>query len=84
MPSHHHNNINSNNNNKLSNSFDQKPLNLPVNELFKRYELKRQAADSTAINDSIHASMGSLQSNQIQNKINNNEFLNTPRLNKKI
>lgn len=24
-------------------NFDQKPLNLPVNELFKRYELKRQA-----------------------------------------
>jgi len=46
MPSH----------NKVINSFDQKPLNLPVNELFKRYELKRQAADlNTNINESIQS-----------------------------
>jgi hypothetical protein len=46
MPSH----------NKIINSFDQKPLNLPVNELFKRYELKRQAADlNTNINESIQS-----------------------------
>ena len=41
-------------------SFDQKPLNLPVNELFKRYELKKQAADGT-IDSSVHSSLSSLQ-----------------------
>ena len=81
MPSQHHVS------NKLANSFDQKPLNLPVNELFKRYELKRQAADSTITSD-IHSSMNSLQPNQpnqLQScpKKMTNE-LDTPRLIKKI
>jgi hypothetical protein len=54
--------------NKVVNSFDQKPLNLPVNELFKRYELKRQAADLTNVNESIHSSIGTLQSNPVLTK----------------
>ena len=29
------------------NGFDQKPLNLPVNELFRRYELKKQASSGS-------------------------------------
>lgn len=40
------------------------PLNLPVNELFKRYELKRQAQDQSSIvnnnSNSSHSSLGSL------------------------
>ena len=68
---------------KVASNFDQKPLNLPVNELFKRYELKRHAADSTTFGNnlvgsmsSIHSSLGSLQFNQYQNsqlqkKLNN-------------
>ena len=76
-------NSRSNHQSKVVNNFDQKPLNLPVNELFKRYELKRHAADSTIATNvigsmsSIHSSLGSLQFNQYQNnqmlkKINNN------------
>lgn len=44
-------------------NLDQKPLNLPVNELFKRYELKKHAQDSggnSLTSSSIHSSLSSL------------------------
>ncbi len=61
---------------KLSN-FDQKPLNLPVNELFKRYELKK-SANENSLNSfpSIHSSSANslkLQSKQ-QSGSNNDEL----------
>lgn len=53
-------------------SVDQKPLNLPVNELFKRYELKRQAtANPPQHNGSVSSgSVSSLNSLQLNPTIN--------------
>lgn len=47
----------------IKSNFEQKQLNLPVNELFKRYELKMQGAStvsSGSIASSIHSSLSSL------------------------
>ena len=63
---------------KLATNFDQKPLNLPVNELFKRYELKKQSNDNviTSSFSSINSSsLNSLKLTQRQHLIDdkNNE-----------
>jgi hypothetical protein len=61
-------------------TLDQKPLNLPVNELFKRYEMKKQAANGLLSTST--SSLNNSDNNNFStfNNSNNNNNATTPKL----
>jgi hypothetical protein len=68
-------------------NFDQKPLNLPVNELFKRYELKKQSNDNvitssfSSINSSSLNSLKLIQRQHLIEDKNNQDNNNNNHVN---